>query len=277
MQKKSPVRPGFSYPGSSTCVQINKVLPAIMNNPFSLYQGQHLTVFISHQNLCQMKLNNSQRKYFFQSLCIAIAFLITSMGSKAQNGVAISPNKMNVLYIGVENPISIAAYGTTDDKVSVSISGGGGRISKVNAGKYLVYVTQITDDCTIEVAENGKPIGSSKFRVRTVSDPMATIGGFLSGSNVPTDVFKSQAGLAAYLKDSPFELRYEIVSYTVTIDTDKGDIAEATNDKASFSEKAKQIIDKYVKPGKTVTIDKILATGPDGKTRKLPSLVYYIK
>lgn len=211
------------------------------------------------------------------SLFIGTALLINSMSSEAQSSVAIAPDKMNILYIGVENPISIAAYGTTDDKVSVSIKGGGGRISKVDAGKYLVYVNQITDECTIEVTENGKIIGSSKFRVRTVSDPMATIGGFLSGSNVPADFFKNQSGVASYVKDFPFELKYQIVGYTFTIDTDKGDITEAINSSPSFSDRTKQIIEQYVKPGKTVTIDNILASGPNGKTRKLPALVYYIK
>jgi hypothetical protein len=221
-----------------------------------------------------MKLNNLQPKFFYYLLFISIA-LTNSTTNNAQ--VAIAPDKMNVLYIGVENPISVAAYGTTDDKVTVSVNGGGGRISKVSAGKYLVYVTQITDDCTIEVAENGKPVSSSKFRVRTVSTPMATIGGFPSGSNVPADFFKNQSGLAAYLKDSPFEVKYEIVSYTFTIDTDKGEIAAANNNRSSFSEQTKKSIEQYVKPGKTITIDNILASGPDGKVRKLPSLVYFIK
>jgi hypothetical protein len=32
-----------------------------------------------------------------------------------------------------------------------------------------------------------------------------------------------------------------------------------------------------LKAGRLVTIDNIRATGPDGRNRKLPSLVYYIK
>jgi hypothetical protein len=205
-----------------------------------------------------------------------MALSINSM-SLAQTSVAIAPNKMNVLYIGVDNPVSIAAYGTTDDKVAVSINGGGGAVSRVSAGNYVVRVNQITDDCTIEVNADGKLVGSSKFRVRVLPSPMATIGGFLSGNIITADAFKNQAGIGVYVKDSPFELKYEIVSYTFTIDTDKGDIVAATNNNASFSQRTRQIIEEYVKPGKTLTIDNILASGPDGKTRKLPALVYYIK
>ena len=32
-----------------------------------------------------------------------------------------------------------------------------------------------------------------------------------------------------------------------------------------------------MKAGKLVTVDNIRAQGPDGRNRKLPSLVYYIK
>ena len=223
-----------------------------------------------------MKLNNLKSKLFLHSFFIPIA-LTSSISSIAQTSVAIAPNKMNVLYIGVENPVSIAAYGTTDDKVSVSINGGGGRISKINPGNYVVHVTQITDDCVIEVNLDGKPVGASKFRVRALPAPSATVGGFVSGSNVSADAFKNQAGVATYLRDSPFEVKYEIVSYTFTIDTDKGDITAATNNTSSFSQQTKRAIEQYVKPGKTVTIDNILARGADGEVRKLPSLAYFIK
>ena len=201
----------------------------------------------------------------------------SSICSIAQTSVAIAPNKMNVLYIGVDNPVSIAAYGTTDDKVSVSINGGGGAVSRVSAGNYVVRVNQITDDCTIEVNADGKLVGSSKFRVRSLPAPMATVGGHMSGENVPADAFKAQSGVAAWIKDFPFELRYQIVGYTFTVEDDKGGIKETNNEEAAFSSETKEYIAQYVKPGKTLTIDNIRASGPDGKVRKLPSLVYYIK
>ena len=43
-----------------------------------------------------------------------------------QSNASIGLDKMNVLYIGVDNPVSIAASGGGDDKVQASISGGGG-------------------------------------------------------------------------------------------------------------------------------------------------------
>lgn len=193
-----------------------------------------------------------------------------------QANASIALDKMNVLYIGVDNPISIAASGGGDDKVAANISGGGGSIRKVGAGKYIARVSSVTDNCTITVSVDGKTAGASQFRVRTIPTPVATVGNFESGSNVPAGAFKAQGGVAAWIKDFPFELKYSVTSFTITADNDEGDIDEAVCQGNTWSPKAQQIV-RNLKSGRLVTIDNIRAVGPDGANRKLPSLVYYIK
>lgn len=199
------------------------------------------------------------------------------MSSIAQTSVAVAPNKMNVFYIGVDNPVSVAASGGTDDKVSVSISGGGGSVSKVGPGNYIVRVDQVTDDCIIQVDVDGKFAGVTKFRVRRLPPPIASVGGFSSGTNIPAEAFRKQAGVGMLVKDFPFEVKYEVLGYTFTIDDDNGRIKQVDIQGASFSSEAKQCIDQYVKPGKTVTIDNIRAKDAGGRELRIPSLVYFIK
>jgi gliding motility-associated protein GldM len=193
-----------------------------------------------------------------------------------QANASIALDKMNVLYVGVDNPISIAASGGGDDKVQASITGGGGSIQKVGPGKYVARVSSVTDDCRITVSVDGKVAGASSFRVRTIPAPVATVGGFASGDNVNAGAFRSQAGVGAYIKDFPFELKYSVVSFVISADNDEGDIDEGPVTGNMFSGKAASIV-KNLKPGRTVTIDNIRAQGPDGRTTKIPSLVYYIK
>ncbi len=193
-----------------------------------------------------------------------------------QANAAISLDKMNVLYIGVDNPVTIAASGGGDDKVQASMSGGGGSISRVGTGKYTVRVNSITDDARITVSVDGKVAGASQFRVRTIPDPVATVGGFASGSNVNAGAFKAQAGVGAYIKDFPFELKYSVTSFSIVADTEDGDVVEATCTGNAWSAQARGLISK-LKPGGLVTVEKIRAIGPDGRTRTLPSLFYNIK
>ena len=226
-----------------------------------------------------MKISNLQSRYLIPKLFfLAITLLAGSVSSIAQTtSIAIAPNKMNVFYIGVDNPVSIAASSAGDEKITVSINGGGGSVSKVSAGNYIVRVSSVTDDCSINVDVDGKLIGSSKFRVRALPAPAATVGGFASGSNVPFDAFQKQAGLGLYVKDFPFEVKYEVLTYTITLEDNKGGIVEAKCQGSSFSTAARQYIGEYLKPGRTLTIDEIRAKDASGKEVKVPSLVYYIK
>ena len=193
------------------------------------------------------------------------------------SNASIALDKMNVLYIGVDNPVTIAASGAGDDKVNVSISGGAGSISRVGKGKYNVRVNQQSDDCKISVTVDGKVAGVSQFRVREIPGAQATVGTYVSGENIPAASFRAQGGVAAWIKDFPFDLKYRVTQFTFSTDSDDGTIVEATCTGNAFSANAQNLIKQYVKPGATVYIDNIRVEGEDGKNKKVGSLVYYIK
>ncbi len=189
---------------------------------------------------------------------------------------SIALDKMNVLYIGVDNPVSIAASGGGDDKVQASITGGGGSLSRVGPGKYIARVNTVTDDARITVSVEGKVAGASQFRVRTIPEAQAYVGGKPSGENITAGAFKAQGGVGAGIKNFPFELSYDVVSFSFTCDTDD-DIIIIPNQGANFSGAVRNAMNQHVQAGRTVTIDDIRVKGPDGRTNKAPSLVYYIK
>lgn len=208
---------------------------------------------------------------------LSAVLLASPMLTRAQTNIAIAPTKLNVFYIGVDNPVAIAASGAADDKVTVTINGGGGTVTKTGTGKYNVRVTQVANDCVLSVFVDGKLAGTSDFRVRSLPSPSVSVGGFQSGANVAASDFQAQAGVNVYLKDSPFEVQYEVAGFTFTTDKDNGELITAECQGAAFSPAVKAIISQYVKPGRMVTIDNIRVKDPSGKERKVLSLVYYIK
>jgi len=214
---------------------------------------------------------------FSKIFSVVSVLFLSILDTNAQSTIAIAPTKMNVFYIGVDNPVSIAASGGHDSKITVTKNGGGGLITKTGNGLYNVRVTEITDECIVSVFINGKVAGSSSFRVRQLPDVFATIGGHISGDSMPADEFKRHAGVGLSIKDYPFEIHFEIISFTLTLDGDQDTIIEFNCQGSSFSSMAKQGINQYIKPGGVVTIDNIRVKVPDGKERKIPSLVYYIK
>ena len=189
---------------------------------------------------------------------------------------SIALDEMNVLYIGYDNKVTIAASGGGDDKVQAIISGGSGSLEKVGSGKYIAKVRSVTDDCKITVSVEGKVAGVSQFRVRTIPTPVATVGGVASNENMTAGQFRAQTGVGAYIKDFPLNLKYSVTSFTLAADNVEGDIEEAACTGYQWSPKALNMI-KNLQPGRTVSIENIRATGPDGRNQKLPGLTYYIK
>jgi gliding motility-associated protein GldM len=187
---------------------------------------------------------------------------------------SIALDKMNVLYIGVPNPVTIAASGGGDDKVVATISGGS--LQRTGPGKYIATVNTISDNCMITVSVEGKVAGQSQFRVRTIPEAQAYVGGQPSGANIAAGAFKAQGGVGAGIKNFPFELEYNVQSFTFTCDTDD-DIVSVPSTSASFNGAVRNAINQYVQAGRMVTIDNIRVKGPDGRTTTAPSLVYYIK
>ena len=190
------------------------------------------------------------------------------------SGASVALEEMNVLYIGWNNKVRVAA-GTGDEKVQVSIVGGGGSLQKTGPGSYIATVTTPTNDCKINVTVDGKT-SSFNYRVRNIPDPVATIGGVLSNENMTAGQLRAQTGVGAFIKDFPLDIRYTVTSFTITMDDENGDIREAACQGNTFSPAALAII-KSAGPGRMLTVDNIRAVGPDNKSRKIPGLVYYIK
>ena len=189
------------------------------------------------------------------------------------SGASVALDEMNVLYIGWDNKVRVAASGAGDEAVSVNITGGNS-LTKTGAGTYIARVSGGTD-CNITVTVDGKT-SSFPFRIRRIPDPVGTIGGVMSGDNMNAGQIRAQGGVGAFIKDFPLDIKYTVTSFTLSADNDEGTIDEAPCSGNLWSPKALSIL-KGLVGGRTVTVDNIRAVGPDQVSRKVPSLVYYIK
>lgn len=191
-----------------------------------------------------------------------------------QSSAAVQLDKMNVLFIGVDNPVTISGSGSVD-QIKASISGGGGVLSGSGAHR-TVRVSQVTDDCVITITTPDGKTTPIRFRVRTIPDPTPMIGANESGE-IPATLFKSQAGVRAYVKDFFYETQFNVTSFRITGDATGFDdgIEEAVNTGGAWNE-ARKIISKC-RPGSFITIEDIYAVGPDGRRRKLTPLIFNLK
>lgn len=202
---------------------------------------------------------------------------LTILGKISFSQTAVSLDKLNILYIGVENPISIAATEAKDENITVTIDGAGATIAKYGSGKYGVRVNHSTDECKINIILKGKVIGSHSYRVRMIPNSEAFVGGRRSGSVLTADEFRFQAGVVAGVRNFPFELNFEVVSFLFSCSTENGSLIEIPVIGNKFNTAVTYAIQQHVKAGSIVIISDVRVKGPDDQIRESPSLFYYIK
>lgn len=189
----------------------------------------------------------------------------------ARPSAVVSPDKMNVFYIGVPNPVSVSAPGIPKENLRVSMSGGS--ITGSN-GKYIVKVSSL-GDATVSVSADigGKvqKIGSTPFRVKRIPDPKAKFAGKTGGA-LSSVIIKSQSNLFAVLENFDFDAKFAVTRFNLTIVKPRADAIILQTNGNSLSPAMKSAM-AGVTPGTRVIFDNIVAVGPDGAQRALDGII----
>ncbi|OFX47038.1 MAG: hypothetical protein A2X13_05520 [Bacteroidetes bacterium GWC2_33_15] len=193
----------------------------------------------------------------------------------AKPNLVVSPTKMNVFYVGVDNPVSISIAGIAGDKIEPSITNG--KIQKQGDGDYIVNVNRPGNSLITVVANidgTRKSMGTASFRVKALPDPVVKVAG-KQGGKIEKNVLNAQAGVFAVMDNFDFELEFKIIEFSVST-TDKGGyyiVQKATGNK--FTSGQFNLL-KDVQRGRRVNIEDVKAVGPDGSVRPLASIVFEI-
>jgi len=186
------------------------------------------------------------------------------------SGASMFLEKMNVVYLDVENPVTISAGSGGKEKMNVSFTNG--TITGAGGDRFnIIPTTQGLGKVNITV--NGK---TTPFEVRckNLPNPGIEVAGIASGA-ISSSLFKSQGGLIAKLKDSEFNFPYTILSYQVGAKNPSGVVQEVSIDGPRWS--AAENLIKAQAPGSVVYFDKIKVKGPGGKTRSIDGTYYSLK
>jgi len=193
---------------------------------------------------------------------------------------AVSPDKMNVFYIGVDNPITVSAAGIAPGDLVVSGSGGGLTIKPSGAGKYIVRGTAEAKDAKITVSARTKDGVKAQgppqlFRVKRIPDPVAAIGGKKGTSEIRRVDVAGIGAVAAKLEGFDFEANFIVTSFEFTAIV-KGQPVSYTGSGPSMTSDMKAALGK-VATGSKIFIDNVKAKGPDGSLRNIPGVTLKVK
>ncbi len=195
----------------------------------------------------------------------------------AAPSATVSSDKLNVIYAGIPNPFTISAAGFPN--INATITGGGSLTG--SGGKYMVNVPGSLVGKEVSISVNGTNegktvnLGASKFRVKAIPAPVPSVGGF-AGGDIASVQLKSESELEADLADFPFDVKFKIIRYELTVQKPRSDAVTVAGQGGSFSGAVRSAINA-ISPGTRVFFTDIVAQGPDGRQRVLPSLVFNVK
>jgi gliding motility-associated protein GldM len=196
----------------------------------------------------KIRQNNEDKEFNFEGIYTV-----------APPSVVISPTAMNVLYRGVDNPLEVSVPGVDPSRVTASGPG----LKKVG-NIYVADVTSVSGlETTINVTvadsdgKGTKAAGSKNFRIKGLPSPTGKVfnrpGGTFSAGAI------SNAEIQAAYDDFPFDLALSVTAFEVKIDGVPPIQVKGNRMDQNTRERIQRL-----KPGSTVTIRNIKASGPKG-------------
>jgi gliding motility-associated protein GldM len=199
----------------------------------------------------------------------------------AKPASVVSADKMNVLYIGVDNPMSISVPGVADANVSATISGGGAtlvRDAKSGSSKYIAKATtqgEATISITAKLDGKNVPMGQFKYRVKRVPDPVAMVNG-KKGGPINKAELAAATSVNSIMENFDFELYFRVQKFRMTLIRKGKDPVELDAPSNLITPAMKQAI-AGSSVGAKVYFEYIKASGPDGTTRSLNSVNFVLQ
>jgi gliding motility-associated protein GldM len=188
------------------------------------------------------------------------------------SGASVFLEKMNVLYVAEDNPVTISGGSVGAEKVKVSFTNG--EITHVSGDEYNV-VPKTPGEAQLIVNANGKPT-PFKMRVKYLPNPAGFVGTHMGGA-ISTAEFKADGGLLAHLDNVEFQSPFVVVGYKLAaLGGGIPTYVEANNDGPRWHDQAAGIVSRAT-PGTNIFFDDIRVKGRDGRIRQLPPMVFSLK
>lgn len=190
----------------------------------------------------------------------------------------VSATMMNVLYAGINNPISISVPGVAQNAVSATMTNG----SLTRSGDHWnAHPTRVGAECVITVTATlegrSQTVYTSTFRVRKLPDPTAYIAYKDSKGNenhykgskpFAKSLLLAANGLDAAIDDDLLNVHYSVVDFETIVFDSMGNAMPEKSAGSRFSERQKTSF-RRLSRGKRFYITRIRAKGPDGIVRDL--------
>jgi gliding motility-associated protein GldM len=194
----------------------------------------------------------------------------------ARPSLTVSADAMNVIYQGLDNPISVSVPGIPNEKLSVSATNG--TLKATGSGKYTIKVsggtkTEVNVFATMDNGER-KSMGTISFRVKRIPKPKARFGDITENGTMSKSQASGQLGLIAQYDNFEFNIVSKVKSFRMVVLSATGSIELTSNSNMLTPEMKQQI--QLLKRNTRIMFEDIQSVGPDGVQVKLSPLTIKI-
>jgi len=131
------------------------------------------------------------------------------------SSAVISADKMNVVYRGIPNPMTISIAGIADNKITARAPG----LRKVRGSKY-VMIPQKGFDVSIRASAtlpDGQSVSTStKYRIKDIPAPAASVKGSVGRTSLGKNEF-GKVTFKAVIPDFDFDIDLEVISFEIGV------------------------------------------------------------
>lgn len=210
-------------------------------------------------------------------LLLMLTLLLIPTFINAQN-VVITNIKMNVVFVGVDNPIKVAVADYSEKSIIVKVNQG---IITGKNGNYIWRPTSPTSNGLVSVYiqqdNSEKLISTHIYRIKLIPNPYTSLSGWQRSCINPSGSSFIKNGLTAVLDNFPFDVQFEIISFKITVVRDNKVFFEGINNGGRFKGQTAQII-QMVEVGDKVYFSEVKCRYfGDGIVREINDLVFKIR
>lgn len=190
----------------------------------------------------------------------------------------VSNTMMNVMYAGIENPVSISVPGIPVNQMSASMSNG---VLSRNGNGWIAKPAKVGEEAVITVTAQNEGgavvVANTRFRVRQLPDPMPYIAyadekgtqrKYKGGTGFPKAYLLKAGGINAAIDDDLLNVNFRVLGFETVFFDSMGNALPEVSEGGNFSQRQKEAL-RRLSRGKRFYISRVRAVGPDGVERTL--------
>ncbi|MEZ5007216.1 MAG: GldM family protein [Chitinophagales bacterium] len=211
-----------------------------------------------------------------KNLILLIIVLVSSNILLAQH-ITVANTRLNIIYMGIDNPISITVENYDCDDLIIYCTNG--LIKQDDGCQYTIRTSEVGEvKITVNIKKDGEitALKTIYFRSQRIPPPVAQVAR-KSGGEVSVNEFKLQKGVGVVLEGFDFDVKYAVTNYSCIIITFSNKEAKFidSSSEAKFTNKMTSAFNK-IKVGDEVIFYDIRANGPDERQCLIESIKFDI-